>query len=79
MLTLDHGSPDVPYHHDDLIGDLLPAPDPLVVGVVRLDERMVRHAHIFEIPFVLGRWTRRAAVQAGPVRKRGGGQQLRMA
>ena len=44
QLTLDHTPSYVANHHHNLIGGILPPPNSLVVGVIRLYEWMVAHA-----------------------------------
>ena len=53
QLTLYHRSSDITYHHDDLVGDVPPSPNAFVMGVIRLDERVVAHSQEFEVPLVL--------------------------
>mmetsp|Transcript_58723 Transcript_58723/g.124680 ORF Transcript_58723/g.124680 Transcript_58723/m.124680 type:complete len:220 (-) Transcript_58723:109-768(-) len=53
-MVLHHRSTNVADHHDDLIGGVSPPPDALVVRVIGLDERVVRHALVFEVPLVFG-------------------------
>ena len=43
---------DVPNDENDVIGVILPAPDALVVGIIRLDVRLGGHAQKFVIPRV---------------------------
>ena len=40
----------VAQYEDDLVGQVLPTPNPLVVGIVGLDEGLGRHAEELEVP-----------------------------
>ncbi len=44
----------VPYHHDHLIGNIIPSPYSLMMWIIGLDEWMIGNTEIFKVPFVLG-------------------------
>ena len=54
VLTFHHRFANVPYHHNNLISRIIPAPDTLMMGVVCLDERMIWHSHTPKVPLILG-------------------------
>mmetsp|Transcript_33349 Transcript_33349/g.80663 ORF Transcript_33349/g.80663 Transcript_33349/m.80663 type:complete len:243 (+) Transcript_33349:703-1431(+) len=58
IVILHHTPTNITNHHDHLIAHVAPSPDPFVMRVIRLDERMVAHAQKLEVPFVLGRPSR---------------------
>jgi hypothetical protein len=44
----------VPYHHDHLIGNIIPSPYSLMMWIIGLDEWMIGNTEIFKVPFILG-------------------------
>lgn len=47
----------IPNNHDHLIGNIVPPPHTLMMGIIGLDERMVGNTKIFKVPFILGGYT----------------------
>mmetsp|Transcript_4218 Transcript_4218/g.6435 ORF Transcript_4218/g.6435 Transcript_4218/m.6435 type:complete len:245 (-) Transcript_4218:210-944(-) len=53
IVVLNKGSSHISYDHDNLIADVLPAPNAFMMRVVRLDKRFVAHPQELKIPLVL--------------------------
>ena len=60
-LTFHHRIANIAYHQNYLIIRILPSPDTLVMGIIRLDEGMVTHPKSPKVPFILGGFTRKIA------------------
>mmetsp|Transcript_2172 Transcript_2172/g.4736 ORF Transcript_2172/g.4736 Transcript_2172/m.4736 type:complete len:308 (-) Transcript_2172:156-1079(-) len=50
VVVLIDGAADVAYNEHYLVGVILPAPNAFMVRIIRLNERLLRHAQKFEIP-----------------------------